>query len=69
MDKFFIMLIVIMLIFMLSIFLFIYFTSIGVEKDVNDLRTELEKAEAPAFSPMGIFIRFMEFFLSFFKTK
>lgn len=69
MDKFFIILIVIMLIFILSIFLFVYFTSMNVEEDVNDLRKELEKAQAPAFSPMGIFVRFMEFFLSFFKTK
>jgi len=67
MDKFFIILIVIMLIFMLSIFLFVYFTSIGVEKDVNNIKTELEKAQAPIYTPMGIFTALMKFFLSLFS--
>ena len=67
MDKFFIILILIMLIFMLSIFLFVYFTSIGVEKDVNNIKTELEKAQAPIYTPMGIFTAFMKFFLSLFS--
>ena len=69
MDKFFIILIVIMLIFVLSVFLFVYFTSTGVEKNVDELRTEVEKAQAPTLSPMGIFVRFMRFFLSFFQIK
>ena len=67
MDKFFIILIVIMLVFILSIFLFVYFTSIGVEKNVDDLRAELERAEAPIYTPMGIYVAFMKFFLSFFS--
>jgi len=67
MDKFFIILILIMLIFMLSIFLFVYFTSIGVEKDVNNIKTELEKAQAPIYTPMGIFTALMKFFLSLFS--
>ena len=55
-----------MVFFLLSILFFVYFTSIGVEKDVNDLKTELEKAQAPFYTPMGIFKAFMEFFLSLF---
>ena len=69
MDKFFIIVIMIMLIFILSIFFFVYFTSMGVEKDVDNLRTELEKAQAPIYTPMGIFARLMDFFLSIFQTK
>jgi len=69
MDKFFIILIVIMLIFILSIFFFVYFTSTGVEKNVHELRSELERAQTPVFSPMGIFVSFMKFFLSFFTNK
>jgi hypothetical protein len=56
-----------MLIFVLSIFFFVYFTSIGVEENVSELRTELEKAQAPVFSPMGIYTTFMKFFLSLFS--
>jgi len=67
MDKFFVILIALMLIFILSIFLFVYFTSVGIDENVDDLRTELERAEAPRFSPMGIFVSFMKFFLSFFS--
>jgi len=67
MDKIFIILIVMMLIFILSIFFFVYFTSIGVEEDVNDLRTEFEKAQAPIYTPMGIYVALMKFFLSFFS--
>ena len=67
MDRFFIILIAIMLIFILSIFLFVYFASVGVDKNVDELRTELERAEAPSFSPMGIFVSFMKFFLSLFS--
>ena len=57
----------IMLIFILSIFLFVYFASIGVDKNVDELRSELERAQAPTFSPMGIYVAFMKFFLSFFS--
>jgi hypothetical protein len=53
----------------MSILFFVYFTSTGVEKDVGQLRTELERAQAPVFSPMGIFSAFMKFFLSFFMNK
>jgi len=67
MDRFFIILIVIMLVFILSIFLFVYFASIGVDKNVDELRAELERAEAPTFSPMGIYVAFMKALLSFFS--
>ncbi len=67
MDNFFMILIVIMFIFILSIFAFVYFASTGVEKNVSELRTGLEKAQAPIFSPMGIYTTFMKFFLSLFS--
>jgi len=67
MDKFFVIIIVIMLIFILSIFFFVYFTSTGVEKDVEILKSELERAQAPIYTPMGIYTAFMKFFLSLFS--
>jgi len=51
----------------MSILFFVYFTSTGIEKDVDDLRTELEKAQAPIYTPMGIYTAFMKFFLSLFS--
>lgn len=56
-----------MLIFILSIFAFVYFTSTGVNENVSELKTELERAQAPVFTPMGIFSRLMNFFLSIFS--
>lgn len=67
MDKIFIIIIAMMLIFILSILLFVYFTSTGVKKNVDELRTELERAQAPVYTPMGIYVAFMKFFLSFFS--
>jgi len=55
-----------MLFFLVSILFFVYFTSTGVEENVNDLKTELEKAEAQIYTPMGIFKAFMQFLLSLF---
>jgi flagellar basal body-associated protein FliL len=69
MDSLFIIIIVIMLIFIMSILFFVYYTSIGIENNVGQIRSELERAQAPVFSPMGVFSTFMKFFLSFFKTK
>jgi uncharacterized BrkB/YihY/UPF0761 family membrane protein len=69
MDSFFTIIIVVMLIFVLSILLFVYFTSTGIEENVHELKTELQKAQVPSFSPMGIFSSFMKFFLSFFTNK
>ena len=68
MDKIFIIIIVLMLFFLVSILFFVYLTSTGVEKDVNNLKTELEKAQAPTLSPMSIVVAFMKFFLSLFPN-
>lgn len=59
--------IVLMFIFLLSILLFVYFTSTGVKKEVNSLKSGIEKAQAPIYSPMGIVSALMKFFLSLFS--
>ncbi len=67
MDNVFVMIIALMFIFLLSILLFVYFTSTGVKKDVHSLKSELEKAQAPMYSPMGVVSSLMKFFLSLFS--
>jgi ABC-type uncharacterized transport system permease subunit len=66
MSKIFIIAAILMLIFILSIFLFVSYTSVHMGKNVKEIRAELDRIQTPIYTPMGIYVTFMKFLLSFF---
>lgn len=66
MNKFFLGVIILMLIFLLIVFFFVTQTTSRIGKGAKEMRGELERVQAPFYTPMGIFTAFMKLFLSFF---
>ncbi len=67
MEKIFLGIVIFAIIFILLLTFFIIRVSSNVTENARELRTTLEKVQAPIYSPLGIVVSFFKFLLSFFS--
>lgn len=68
MNKFFLGIVILMFIFLFIVFFFVTQVTSRIGKGAKEMRSELERIQAPIYTPMGIFTAFMKLFLSFFPS-
>jgi len=65
MQKIFIFAVIFMFIILIAMFFFVSRMSTAMNKNVQELRLELDKVRAPIYTPLGLSTTFLKAILSF----